>query len=185
MSNYGTEDESQTRGEGILPQRAATHSSADLQEDGPPVAVFGNQLRRVIAQEVGREQTLRKTNLRSIVQRITSFVQNRQEIVLQRARELCQQRHVVTFLGKEELQLGKRPSLLTASDRVGSLSLVEVGKFSVNRLDEALLSEFKDEIEDRVSRRLEAEVTLELLQETGRHPETNEVLCFYQAFVAV
>jgi hypothetical protein len=94
---------------------------------------------------------------------------------------------VVTFLGRESLQRGKRPAASKdgINDRLGSLSLVEVGKFSVNRLDESLLSEFKDEIEDRVSRRLEAEVTLELLQETARDPETGEILCYYQAFVAV
>lgn len=149
---------------------------------------FGSAVRHALVQEVTREKTTRQKLVRRMISRITEFVQGRREQVLEQVRKLCQQRHVVTFLGREELRLGQRSTASKGDSIAGQLSdltLVQVGKMSFSSAEESVLSEFKIEIEERVSRRLEAEVTLELLSETSRDANSGEVTSYYQVFVAV
>jgi hypothetical protein len=135
---------------------------------------FGEGLRNAVAEQLHRTRERNAETKRALIRRIQELIESRWEVVLQNVKSVCSNKHVVNMYG------------LDSSSGGGSeLLVVSAGKVECNPHEEAVLSEFIGDVEERISRRLGCTVSLSLTNQTGRDPATGQAICQFEIFVTV
>lgn len=123
--------------------------------------------------QVQRQEPLKLKLKKDLIRKVQDFVESRWDEIQENIQRLCSQRYVVNIY-----------STPSAAKEAANLLVVSAGKMNVGLQEEAVLSEFLSDVEERVSRRLGCTLNLELTGETHRDPITQESICVYEVFVS-